>query len=90
MEIVPSIRRETLEEIEFLYKALSNLKGDFSKPISKEVLGKSLEFAKGMFYQREIDLKEILDLKNKHAVKVSRLRAQVALFQSQFMEHLDA
>lgn len=73
-----------IADIEWLYKTLSSMNGDYSKTVSKEVVGKSLEFAKGMMYQREQDLKEMCELKNKFNVKISRLRASIRLFQSEF------
>ncbi len=90
MEIIPNVDAKLIDEIEWLYHTLISMKGDFSKPMSKEVLGKSLEFAKGMFFQREIDLKEILDLKNHFNVKIARLRAKVDLFRRNVEVEFDA
>ena len=73
-----------LADIEWIYRTLSSAEGDFSKMTSREMIGRSLEFARGALWQRERDLKEIMDIRNKFSVKISRLRAQLALFKEEF------
>ena len=79
MKVTPTM----IADIQWLYKTLTSMPGNHSKPISAEVVGKSLEFAKGMMYQREQDLKEIMELKNKYAANISRLRAQLTMLEQE-------
>ena len=77
-------------DVEWLHRTLQTVPGNFSKAHAKDIVGRSLEFAKGMMFQREKDLKDIIELKNKYNVRIARLRAQLKLFTLELEGDLDA
>lgn len=66
-----------LNDIAWLSKALEESRGTFNKELTKEFIGRTLEYAKGRFDQRELDLAEIIRLKNSCNIKFMELKRQI-------------
>lgn len=77
------ITPKMLADIDWIYRTLMTfefLGGEppsHLKQLTKDVVGRSLEFAKGAFWAHEIAIKEKLSLANKYGALVGKLRSDI-------------
>jgi hypothetical protein len=90
LSIIKEITPQMLADINWIHSCLQTMGEGFNKTITREMLGRTLEFAKGAHWQRERDLKEKLELSNKFTGIISGLRAKLAMIQSELERGFDA
>lgn len=84
------ISPKMLSDIDWIYRTLTAfefLNGEPPsniKQLTKEVVGRSLEFAKGAFWAREKMLKEKMEFQNKCSGALARLRLEIDSLKREF------
>ncbi len=85
-EITPSM----IADILWVHSCLKNMGEGFSKPLTTEMLGRTIEFAKGAAWQREKDLKAHMESLNRLNSVISGLKLKIDQLNREMDMDLDA